>query len=154
MDAVIIKPSCMLALMLMIIGCASAETTVRRSDAHIEPTVSVVQQAEKTTRADELLADDVTHVIRVSGQESAGPTSTPTPAEKLAGSTFLPPPATPDAPEAIKINEDLDAVGEPLTLDLLEALACQNNPTLLQRSTDTRGTGQGHPGRSVAEPAR
>ena len=139
MDAVIIKPSCMLTLMLMIIGCASAETTARRSDAHIEPTVSVVQLAEETTRADELLADDVTHVIRVSGQESAGPTSTPTPAEKLAGSTFLPPPATPAAPEAIKINEDLDAVGEPLTLDLLEALACQNNPTLLQAQAQIQG---------------
>ncbi len=62
MDAVIIKPSCVLTLMLMIIGCASAETTVRRSDAHIEPTVSVIQQAEKATRAIELVAEDVTQL--------------------------------------------------------------------------------------------
>lgn len=59
--------------------------------------------------------------------------------EMKAGKKFQGIPATPAEPEAIAINNSIGARGEPLTLESLEAIACQNNPTLLQARSQVQG---------------
>lgn len=56
-----------------------------------------------------------------------------------AGNKFLSPPAVPAAPTEIEINQALTAQGEPLALEVLESLACRNNPTLLQAQGHVQG---------------
>ncbi|MHB8900790.1 MAG: TolC family protein, partial [Thermoguttaceae bacterium] len=65
--------------------------------------------------------------------------------QAMAGKQFMPPPAVPRAPVAIELNQALAARGEALTLETLESLACQNNPTLLQ----ARGQIQGELGKAI-----
>ena len=65
--------------------------------------------------------------------------------EMAAGTRFLSPPPSPQAPAALAINESLIVQGEPLTLETLESLACQNNPTLLQ----ARGHIEGELGKAI-----
>lgn len=59
--------------------------------------------------------------------------------ESEAGHEFQRPPATPAAPQAMEANQVLVPQGQPLTLDVLEAMACQNNPTLLQAQSQIEG---------------
>lgn len=56
-----------------------------------------------------------------------------------AGKRFLRPPAIPPAPRAVEMNRAAAPQGQPLTLELLESLACQNNPTLLQAQGQIEG---------------
>lgn len=73
-----------------------------------------------------------------SGEVTAQPGSPP-PDASAAGREFLRPPAVPAAPPAIAANQRIAPQGEPLTLDVLEALACRNNPTLLQAQGQIEG---------------
>lgn len=56
-----------------------------------------------------------------------------------AGREFQRLPPVPAAPEAIDINQRMSPRGEPLTLEMLQSLACANNPTLLQAQAQVEG---------------
>lgn len=58
---------------------------------------------------------------------------------RAAGNKFLPPPPVPAAPAEIALHEGPDNERGPLTLETLEALACQYNPTLLQAQGQVEG---------------
>lgn len=60
-------------------------------------------------------------------------------AEPAAGKEFQKLPATPAAPEAFRSNQAFDRQADPLSLDVIESLACQNNPTLLQAQAQIQG---------------
>jgi len=62
------------------------------------------------------------------------------PAEQTeAGREFLPPPQVPNAPPEIELNQAFDPQGRSLTLEWVESLACQHNPTLLQAQGQIEG---------------
>ena len=59
--------------------------------------------------------------------------------EEEAGHKFQRPPAAPEEPQAIALNRRAAPQGEPLTLESLQAMACANNPTLLQAQAQVQG---------------
>ncbi|QDU92862.1 TolC family protein [Lignipirellula cremea] len=52
---------------------------------------------------------------------------------------FQAPAGTPPAPPDLSANGNLPPLGEPLSLELAEALACQHNPTLMQAQAQVQG---------------
>jgi len=59
--------------------------------------------------------------------------------DATAGHEFQNPPPLPPAPDALQINRRMLPQGDPLTLETLESLACNNNPTLLQARSQVQG---------------
>ena len=68
------------------------------------------------------------------------PPTNPGPAPQAAGNVFLPPPEIPAAPSVTWQAAPSLSGAAPLSLDELEAVACQNNPTLLQARAQIEGT--------------
>lgn len=77
-------------------------------------------------------------------QHGDAPSSTGDP-EQQSGHRFQGIPKEPQAPAALAINETLVPQGEMLSLESVEAIACANNPTLLQ----ARGQIQGELGKAI-----
>lgn len=135
------KPSRMKWLTIVVVatgvGCTTGGKYARHQTPISKATPSVVSTSVQTSSASapspptpspvQLTA----HVSHPSGHQDN--------AEMEAGKEFLRPPAVPVAPAALAINENLVPQGQPLTIEMLESLACQNNPTLLQARSQVQG---------------
>jgi outer membrane protein TolC len=135
-----IKGTWLIALMTLSVGCATTgKQPVHRTIANKPSAPSIHTPDFETARSEDDLGRTPNTVQLVSGQFTSQP-KRPHNDETEAGRDFLRPPAIPAAPEAIE--ENLVAIvpqGEPLTLEVLEAMACQNNPTLLQAQGQIEG---------------
>lgn len=72
--------------------------------------------------------------------EAVTPPTSPGPSPHAAGNVFLPPPEIPAAPSVSWQRDEMLTGEAPLTLDEAEAIACGNNPTLLQARSQVEGT--------------
>jgi outer membrane protein TolC len=128
----------MVAVSVVSIGCATVETHPSgRETVDNPPNSSVTLSDQEIPQSDPPATGSSVRLV-----SSESPPATPAENrsdEKEAGSKFLRPPAVPAPPAAIEINQQLAPRGEPLTLEHLEALACQNNPTLLQAQGQIEG---------------
>jgi outer membrane protein TolC len=116
----------------LVTGCATIERHSTRTVDHASP-ASVVNNHEQPPTVQ--LASRQTPAEH---HEHAG-TTQPEANQPRAGNEFLKPPAIPTAPPEIELNQAFAPQGEPFTLEMLESLACQNNPTLLQAQAQIEG---------------
>jgi len=128
--------------LLLVIGCASTKPRTAHSAIEAEAKSTAEYQPETALAATSpVLVEETPNdsIQRVSAENGLAAPAIAITDESMAGKTFLSPPETPAAPEAIALNQNLAPAGEPLTLEMLESLACENNPTLLQAQAQIEG---------------
>ncbi|MHB8863471.1 MAG: TolC family protein [Pirellulaceae bacterium] len=153
-----------LALVVLVAGCANPGTAVVVDrPSHESPRIaSSTEMAAEVPLVEEVgpssLADQSTEsspaiqLVAVSFPQSAESPAqegsaqkqslTDQPPREEIGNRFLPPPAIPDDPSLLsQFGAAMESPGErPLTLEELESMSCQNNPTLLQARSQVEGT--------------
>ena len=128
----------LLMLAALPVGCA---TTGRQSEHRTvarKPSVPAIHPEVHSARSEDQLRRTPGTVQFASGRFTAQ-AETQHRQENETGRDFLRPPAIPAAPQAIEANQAIVPIGEPLTLEVLEAMACENNPTLLQAQGQIEG---------------
>lgn len=116
-----------LALVVLMVGCTSVEPhSYRQTISDESPELNV--------------DGDGASAVHLASSQAPASHHAPGESDRMAaGNEFVPPPAIPTAPPAIEANQSHAPQGGPLTLEWLEALACQNNPTLLQAQGQIEG---------------
>ena len=129
------------ALVTLSVGCAIPGRRPEPITAAVEPAISSVRSSDaETATLVERSQEATSSSFRLASAQFADTEpATRRPDDTKAGREFLPPPEAPAAPPEIELNQTLAPQGEPLTLEAIESLACQNNPTLLQAQGQIEG---------------